>query len=297
MICSRTVTARVVLFVAAASMSLNLLSTGYAEDYRFEGFTEPYHQIELAVGESGVLSEVHVKEGMRVQRDQILARLDTTVLERTLEIARQRSQAVGALRAAQAELELRNKYLQQLSQLYDRGHATQREYDRAATDLKVAEARVAIAEEELALQRLECLRIEAQIERRILRSPISGVVSEVQREVGESFLANDPCVMTIVQLDRLSAKFSLEPARAQVLKAGQSVSVTLGDDASALQGVVESISPVMDAKSATVEITVAIENPDESIPSGVRCWLLVSHSPVTANKRTHYTSVDGQLQP
>ncbi len=188
-------------------MILGVLSrTGIAEQ-RFEGFTEPYRKIELAVGESGVLSAVHVKAGSRVREGQILAQLDTSVLERTLDIARQRSESLGSLRASQAELELRTKYWQQLTQLHDRGHATQREIDRAATDVKIAEARVAMAQEELALQRLECGRIETQIERRRLRSPINGIVSDVLRDEGESFFVNDPRILTVVQIDRLRGEF------------------------------------------------------------------------------------------
>jgi RND family efflux transporter MFP subunit len=262
-------------------------------DDRIEGFTQPYRQIELAVGEPGVLAKVHVMEGSRVEEGQVVAQLDTSVLERTLEIARQRSQFVGALQAAQAEFELREKYLQQLSQLRDRGHATQRELDRAQTDLKVAEARVAMEQEELSLQRLECRRIEAQIEHRIVRSPINGVISEVLRDAGESFMASDPRVVTIVQLDKLRAKFPLEPNRAQSLKSGQAVELNLDADSAPVPCVVESVSPVMDAKSATFEVTVAIDNPDESLPSGARCWLQLQRPTDQGTEQTQYTSAQG----
>jgi RND family efflux transporter MFP subunit len=264
-------------------------STSHGAELGVEGFTEPYRQIELAVGEPGVLTKVEVQAGSRVEQGQIVAQLDTSVLERTLDIARQRAQSVGALRAAQAELELHAKYHQQLSQLKDRGHATQREIDRASADVKVAMARVAIAEEELALQQLECRRIEAQIERRIIRSPIRGVVSEVLCEVGESLSGSDPRILTVVQLDRLRAKFSLEPAVALPMKAGQSIHISLGHQTTPLSGTIEAVAPVMDAKSATVEVTVAIENPHETIPSGARCWLQTSQDGAAID-RTRYTS-------
>ena len=271
-------------------------SHGNAEE-RIEGFTGPYRQIELAFGESGVLAELRVKEGARVQEGEVLAQLDTTVLERTLDIARQRSESNGALSAAQAELELRTKYWQQLSQLHDRGHATQREIDRASTDVKVAEARVAMAEEEQSLQRLECRRIEAQIERRILRSPLNGVVSEVLRETGESFLANDPRVLTVVQLDRLLARFSVPPELAATLTLDQSVPLMIGSDSRPLDGTVESIAPVMDAKSGTVDVTVAVDNPHEAIASGVRCWLLVRKTTHEEPLPTRYTSATRSENP
>jgi RND family efflux transporter MFP subunit len=278
----------VILLALAATLG----PTSLKAEGGIEGFTAPYRQIELAVGEPGVLTMVAVQPGSQVEPGQIVAQLDTSVLERTLDIARQRSESLGALRAAQAELDLHRKYHQQLSQLKDRGHATQREIDRAAADVKVAEARVAIAEEELALQRLECKRIEAQIERRIVRSPVRGVVSEVFCDVGESFSGSDPRMVTIVQLDRLRAKFSLEPSLAMHLKAGQTLPLSLGGDSRLLSGTIEAVAPVMDAKSATVEVTVVIENADQLIPSGARCWLHVPPSQASA-VGTRYTSAPG----
>lgn len=72
---------------------------------RFDGFTEPDRQAELAAGEPGILDKVLVKEGDRVERGQVLAKLDSAVLECTLETARQRSQVEGAVQLAQAEME------------------------------------------------------------------------------------------------------------------------------------------------------------------------------------------------
>jgi len=255
-------------------------------DEKVEGFTEPYRRIELAAGEPGVLSEILVREGTRVAAHEKLGQLDTSVLERTLEIARQRSQSVGALQAAEAERDLRKKYLGQLKELRQRGNATQREIDRAAADLRVSEARVAMALEELELQQLECRRIEAQIRRREIRSPVDGVVSELLKEAGESFMANDPRVMTIVQLDRLRAKFALEPRQSERIQQGDMLVIEFAGDVTKTQALVETIAPVMDAKSATVQVTVAIDNSEERIPSGARCWVVIPGSSGTATRMT-----------
>lgn len=262
-----------------------------------EGFTEPYQQIELAAGEPGVLIDVRVREGTSVRQGELVGQLDTLILERTLEIARQRATSLGASQAADAERNLRRKHLAQLEQLHQRGHATQQELDRAETDLAIAEARFLMAKEELDLQRLECRRIEAQIERRQLRSPIDGVVSEVFREAGEAFLANDPRVLTIVQTNRLRAKFSAPPALAQRLKAGQTVQLVFPDTRGSSEAKVESISPVMDAKSGTVSITVEVENAEERIPSGARCVLHLPTESRQDSTQTQFTTKKRGGQP
>ncbi len=254
-----------------------------------EGFTEPFHQIELAAGEPGVLSELGVREGDLVRENQIVARLDTNVLEASLKIAKTRSEADGARQAAVAERDLRLAHFEKLRLLRQKGHATQIELERAETDYRIAQARVLIAEEELVLQQLECKRIEAQIQRRQIRSPVDGVVSEVFKEVGESFLSSDPKVMTIVQLNMLRARFSVSPRQAENLESGKAVQLTFPDsgDKPALANV-ETISPVMDAKSGTVQVTVLIDNSDGQIRSGARCLLKVKSS--GGANRTRYTT-------
>ena len=242
-----------------------------AEDV--EGFTEPYREIELAAGEPGVLTEVRVQEGSRVAQDELIAALDTDVLQATWELARERSVSDGALQATQAELDLRQTQLDQLRTLRDRGHATQRELERAETDLRIAKARLLMAQEELRMHVLEMKRIETQIAHRQIRSPIDGVVSEVFKEAGEAFVANDPRVATIVQLDPLRARFSTSPAGAAAVSPGESVSLLLPDTQQQLEGRVETISPVMDARSGTVQVVVLIDNSSGEIRSGARCLL------------------------
>ena len=241
-----------------------------------EGFTEPYRQIELAAGEPGILTEVHVQEGSRVAAGDLVAALDTDVLRATLELARERSTAAGALQASQAELELRASQRTQLQTLRDRGHATQRELERAETDYRIAKARVVMAEEELRLHQLEMKRIETQIARRQIRSPIDGVVSEVFKDVGEAFVGNDPRVATIVQLGQLRARFCTSPRAAAGLRPGQTVRLFLPDTEQQAAGVVETVSPVMDAESGTVQVVVAIDNRGEQLRSGARCLLRVA---------------------
>jgi len=249
------------------------LIVGPVRGEEVEGFTEPYREIELAAGEPGILTEIHVKEGSRVAAGELVAALDTDVLRATWELARERAESSGALQASQAELRLRQSQWEQLQALRGRGHATQRELERAQTDLQIAQAQVLMAQEELRLHQLEMKRIETQIARRQFRSPIDGVISEVFKEEGEAFVANDPRVVTIVQLEKLRARFSASPAGVSGLTVGQPVSLVLPESNQQIEGIVEIISPVMDAGSGTVQVVVMIDNRREQIRSGARCLL------------------------
>ena len=258
------------IVISYVALSLNAPVFAQAEA---EAFTEPFQEIELAVGDAGILAEMNVREGDTVTAKQVLARLDTRVLEASLRIAQTRSKSEGALNAAIAEYDLRKKQFEQLNSLHDRGHATQRELERAEADFRVSQARVRMAREDLHLQKLECERIQAQIDRRQIRSPINGIVSEVAKEVGESFSANEPQVMKIVQLDQLRAKFSLTPLESAGFKAGDRVQLRLTNPSRQTEGSIETVFPVMDAKSGTLVISVLIDNPKHELRSGDRCFM------------------------
>ncbi len=244
-----------------------------------DGFIEPYLTVDLSSLEPGQIVELNAKPGQPVNVGDLLFALDTSVLEATLQLAREKSGHHGSLDVANAELELRRNRLQQITLLRQRGHATQRELSRAETDVSVAAGRLQLAEEQKRVAELECKRIETQIARRKKASPCSGVVTMVYCEPGEVVTVTDPRVMTIVKLDRLRARFSASPQMARGAKPDQHVVVQLAESRKQLPAIIERISPVIDAKSGTVEIHVVIENPDLTIQSGLRCFLDLNANP------------------
>ncbi|MDG2383643.1 MAG: efflux RND transporter periplasmic adaptor subunit [Pirellulaceae bacterium] len=250
-----------------------------------DAFTEPFQELELAVSDAGVLTEVNVCAGEPVKAGQVLAKLDSSVLAASLEISQAKSRFVGALDAAVAERDLREKQFRQLDNLYGRGHATERELERAQTDYQISKARVAMAREELFLHRLECKRIEAQIERRRIRSPINGIVSDVAKQVGEFFSPTDPHLMTIVQLGKLRAKFSLTPGESAGIKVGDQISLRVTQPTREVIARVEAVYPVVDAKSGTRIISMVIDNSQRKVRSGDRCFMKINRN----GGKTRYT--------
>ncbi len=258
-------------------MMLGWLTPGQAQGELVEGFTEPYRQIDVSAGsESGLIMSVKVKEGQQVRVGELIAELDTDVLVATLNVARERSILTGRLDGARAELELRRHRLTKLRELLQQGHATEGELERAQTDVAVAKANLVLAVEERRLAALESKRIEPQIERRHVRSPFDGIVTQVHREIGEAVLINDPRLVTLVQLNPLRVKFSLSVQQAGQIAEKQVLGLLLTDLDQPLEGTVEVIAPVLDAKSGTVQVTCVIDNRNNQYRSGMRCVLKLS---------------------
>lgn len=240
-----------------------------------EGFTEPYRDLDVAASDTGIVASIDVKEGDRVQKDQILGTLDQKLLNATLEIAEKSRSAKGKINSAQADIRMKTDRAAKLAQLLTREHASQEEVDRSLVEKDVAEAQLLAVQEELLVRSLEYDRIKIQIEQRIVRSPIDGVVVKVNRDVGEFVSGNDPVIATVVQLDPLIATYSIPSVFMKEIKAEAPVDIRIGEGKSTVQGTVDYISPVTDAQSGTIQVKVKVPNPNNNFRSGEKCLLVV----------------------
>jgi RND family efflux transporter MFP subunit len=236
-----------------------------------EGLTEPFRTIELAAPETGLILEINAKEGDRVTSGQILARLDDLVLQASLAVAKAQKEATGQLKTAEAELKLRRSRYSKLADLLEQGHATSEEVSLAESEKEVAEAKVRQATEAMRVKELEYQRTLAQVERRLVRSPVDGIVTNVYRQPYEFVSYTEPVVMTVVQLDPIVAVFTFFPRDTAKLKVGQKVGVDLASNKQTALGTISYISPVLDAESGTVKVKVEIENQHGRYRSGDKC--------------------------
>lgn len=242
-----------------------------------EGFTEPFRTINVASDETGTIAEVFVREGDAIQLGQPLVRLSSEIHLAQLAIARQAMLSEGRLDAARAEYELRKERFEKLTQLRAAGHAQQEEVKRAAGEVTIAEANLRAAREDLLLRKLEFERIAAQIERRTVRAPASGTITQLHKQPGEFMAPNSPVVLTLVELDPLLATFTLLSPQAATLAVGQEIAVRFPLNAQSVSGTIDFIAPTTDAESGTVRVKVRLENANGRLRSGERCQLSLPH--------------------
>lgn len=236
-----------------------------------KAFTEPYRSIEIAAPETGILSQVIVKEGDQIKAGGLLANLNEEVLAASLAVAKETTESGGAIKSARAELQMQQERFGKLQGLFDRRHASQIELDRARSQLEIAEAKVESVEDDLRVKKLEMRRIEAQLEQRRLRTPIDGVVTEIFKDEGEFVSPADPKVMTVVQLNPLRVIFSVPQEEISRLQVDDTVSVEINGEE--VDGIVEFVSPTADAQSGTSRVKIQIDNEDLSLASGQACYL------------------------
>ncbi|TWU03831.1 efflux RND transporter periplasmic adaptor subunit [Neorhodopirellula pilleata] len=267
--------------IVSAVLVVSGILPGKASAIELESFTQPYASIDVPAAEMGVLAEILVREGGTVRQGQLVARLDDTVLQVSKSLAQASRDAVSSQRAAEAERSLTEQQLRSYRELFTAGNATQREVDRAENNFWQATTRLLAVQEDMQIRDLELKRISAQIQQRRIASPLNGVVLSITKDVGEFVSPTDPVVMQIVQLDRLKVIFSVPVNQVDQWETNQRVSLQTGFQNLSTTGVIETIAPVADAESASVRVTVRIENSDGKLRSGVVCRWDLERSPAS----------------
>ena len=150
-------------------------------------------------------------------------------------------------------------------------------------------ARLLSAKENLEIKRLEFVRIERQLDRRTVRSPIEGFVIDVYREVGEFVVPTDPIVATVVQLNLLRVTFSIPASYTKTMKTGRPVALRIEGQTKPVNAEIERISPVINAESQTVRVRVKLPNPDLRYRSGHKAYFEVAGMPARLTEKPKAT--------
>ena len=260
---------RMKTLIAAASLLALMFGWQTAQAQILKAFTEPYETIRVATAEPGRVGEAFVHLGDVVKQGDLILSLDNRVLEQTRKLAIAKANARGNLEFADTELKLKANRLEKLKSAQSDGFAGVNEIEIAQTELASAQARRQAALDEQTQNQLDVARIDAMIEQRQVRSPIDGVVIQLNHKTGENVSSNEPETAVVVDLSRLRAKFYLLTEQAEKLTEGQSINLRLPEDGKPVVGVIEYIAPVTSADSLTVQIDVVIDNRQNQIRSGV----------------------------
>lgn len=236
-----------------------------------KSFTEPIEKSMVACTENGVVSTVRVREGDRVTAGEELAKLNHGVLVETKRQAVARAKSTAKRDAAKSRFQLVMAQKQTLEGLIAEGHVNQYEVQQKTTEYNNAVAEYREAEDELVMNRIEVDRIEAQIQERIIKSPIDGVVVKIHKQPGEHVSNNEPQYATIVRIDKLKSKFYLKADLLNRTRVGETVEVFVGVDRKKIKASVSYVSPVIDPDSGTGRIEVEINNQNQKIQSGTLC--------------------------
>lgn len=245
----------------------------------YEGFTQAKYDILVSGTEMGRIDEIFVEMGDHVQAGEVVARMDDGLQRASLDVALAQAEMTGEIDAARAERDLHASRTGKLRDLASRGMARPDEVARAETDLRIAEGKLAAAQEQRRLRQLQVEQHKIQLQRRQITAPKSGVIANVLHQPGEQVSPADPAVVRLLVVDTLYAIFNVPAKETAIFPVGSVAEVFLRSSARTIQAPIDSISPAIDGESGTVQVRVTLPNPNGELRVGDRCTLrLASHS-------------------
>ncbi|HEX2138255.1 MAG TPA: efflux RND transporter periplasmic adaptor subunit [Woeseiaceae bacterium] len=250
-----------------------LLVAPAAAGERHECLIEPWELVRLGARNTGVLEDVSVDRGDEVAKGETIASLSSEVERAAVALAQKKAESTTLIELAQARSEFEKLSIDRNATLFDRNVISPRQMDESKATYRIAELRVAEAQLERELAELEYHRALALHDLKTVRTPISGVVVEINRSEGE-YLAEGDHVASIAQIDPVRAEAFLPLEMLGRVKEGDVVRVFPQEPVGReLKGVVDVVDRVVEARSGTIGIRVRVENPEKLTLAGLRCEL------------------------
>ncbi len=260
----------------AAMTAISLGSAAEAQiSQGYECVMDPSRVVELGAPAPGILTEVRMRRGQPVKRGDVVARIDSRVEEATVALLETRANATALLESQKARRDLVKSQFDRTAELADRNVASAGQLDMVAAELLAADAQVeqALLEQRLAAQ--ELTRARTSLELTQIRAPITGVVLDRVRDVGE-FVSADRQIATIVTLDPLTVEAFLPVDLYPDVRIGDTASVVpMPPFENVHAATIIAVDQVFDAASRTFGIALELPNGELALPAGHRCTLLL----------------------
>jgi HlyD family secretion protein len=223
---------------------------------------------------TGKVAEILVEEGMEVEKDQVLARLDASNVQASLRLAEAQ---LASSRTMLAETEPMLKFseieLNRLIGLVEGKSISQSERDKAEADFETQKAKLERQRAEVTVAERQVDEWKQQLDDTIIRAPFAGVVTTKDSQPGEmispmsaggSFTRTGIC--SLVDMNSLEIEVDVGESFINRVKEGQPVIATLAAYSDwKIPCKVLAIIPTADRQKATVKVRVSFNQLDPRI--------------------------------
>ncbi len=216
------------------------------------GTARANEQVTLAAPVTESIVRLNFDDGSFVQRGQVIAVL-------------QQAQESAQMREAQARVRETQQQLDRISQLKNRGFATQSSYDT-----QVAAAAAA---------RAQAQAVGAEIGERVIRAPFSGWVSLRNISVG-AIASQGTEIATISDVSVIKLDFTVPETLISQIRPG--LPIEARSDAypdQPFRGQIHTIDPVIDPQTRAVMVRARLPNPQRQLRPGMLLTVTIENTP------------------
>jgi RND family efflux transporter MFP subunit len=243
------------------------------ESVEVVGSLSAKHQADVRAEFAGVVTDIYVAEWVRVRKGTPLARLDTKELDLMLRRVEASVEAAKA-NAKQAEV-ARNRSEREYARilkLKEAGLVTQQNLDDILTEREASGARLTAANAQVAAAEQELSQGRAHVSKGLIRSPMDGVVSQRNSNVGDLVgdVGGNKVIFHIVDNRFLDLTVTAPTKEMAAIRVGQPLIFTTDAiPGKEFTGKVTYINPAVSETDRSIRIVADVKNESEALKAGL----------------------------
>ncbi|WP_415898213.1 efflux RND transporter periplasmic adaptor subunit [Neptuniibacter sp. QD72_48] len=253
-------------------LAISQIPSSYADD-KLEGFDcliKPHSLADVSTREQGVVEALLVDRGDLITMGQEIAKLDADIEEVTVKLAKTRASITAEVSERRADLNFASRELSRIKELHKKRAISAQLLDEARTNYSKANLQLKQAINRQAIAEIELERAQKFYDRRIIRSPLNGIVVDRKISLGES-VDNRP-ILQVAEVDPLNVELIVPVDFYGKITVGMEATVLPEyPGAKAHPAEVVVVDKIVDPASDTFGVRLELSNPELTIPSGVRC--------------------------
>jgi RND family efflux transporter MFP subunit len=182
---------------STAVYSTKLMPQAFSHSFEVNASLEAVESALISPEMGGQVADILVKEGDRVESGQVLARLNTRVLE-------------SSIKELNVALDLAKKVFERQQKLWDQEIGSEMEFLSSKNAVEALEAKINT--------------LQIQLEMTIITSPIDGLVDQISLKIGELAVPGSP-MMHVVNIKAFYVQADVAEAHLASLKVGDPVEI------------------------------------------------------------------------
>lgn len=229
------------------------------KDYNTVGKLYASEEINVSSEMKGTVKSINFNIGEKVNKGDVLYTLDSEDLRNDVDL--QKSKLQKSLEDAKRRYDDELKNLNNMKSLYETGAVSKDQYDAAQTSYESAKSSYEQAQKDLSSNSVS---LNSNINDTIIKSPINGIVSNKNIDVGEMTATND---FVIVNIGSVIAKADVSEDIVNELSIGDTVKVMV--QSNEYVGTIKTISPIGKNNGNIYPVEIEIENKDLTLKPGM----------------------------
>jgi RND family efflux transporter MFP subunit len=254
-----------------------------------EAFTD--RKIALKAEVSGVVKSLNVSEGKHVKAGEILLELEDREYRLRLEkqqalrlkylsdLYLERQFAVVDKEVPAATLEKLNKAeveFNKASSAFRKGLVSQTDFEKAEKDYEIALIEAGRKKDEIMAsskgvtgQEIEVKIAQMELDKTRIRAPFAGIITDIKISPREHIDAGRE-LFTLVNISQIRVKAKVLESEIGKMSVGREVDLRFSAyPGKVFKGLVEAISPIVNAEDKTCAVHISVDNPTEEIKPGM----------------------------